>query len=168
MMTTCEWNNGPQKHIHDDVWVLLQTWVIIISYHYEAFFQHSILDVVVDNVDGEFYDAQGAKVVYKKTKCPICQFKRSQSSRWKKRHDYSGKYTVKIMWPERREVPFKRVSRDQWLYYNWGFQAAMSLAFLFAWLPSVIVNAYSLKHADKLKDLQWQFDPLVSKGCRKK
>ena len=47
------------------------------------------------------------------------------------------------------------------------FQAAMSLAFLFAWLPSVIVNAYSLKHADKLKDLQWQFDPLVSKGCRK-
>ena len=41
----------------------------------------------------------------------------------------------------------------------------MSLAFLFAWLPSVIVNAYSLKHADKLKDLQWQFDPLVSKGC---
>ena len=45
------------------------------------------------------------------------------------------------------------------------FQAAMSLAFLFAWLPSVIVNAYSLKHADKLKDLQWQFDPLVSKGC---
>ena len=39
----------------------------------------------------------------------------------------------------------------------------MSLAFLFAWLPSVIVNAYSLKHADKLKDLQWQFDPLVSK-----
>ena len=47
-------------------------------------------------------------------------------------------------------------------------QAAMSLAFLFAWLPSVIVNAYSLKHADKLKDLQWQFDPLVSTGCCKK
>ena len=32
MMTTCEWNNGPQKHIHDDVWVLLQTWVIIMSH----------------------------------------------------------------------------------------------------------------------------------------
>lgn len=52
--------------------------------------------------------------------------------------------------------------------HNWGFQAAMSLAFLFAWLPSVIVNAYSLKHADKLKDLQWQFDPLVRKDVEKK
>ena len=30
------------------------------SYHHESFFQHSVLDVVVDNVDGEFYDAQGA------------------------------------------------------------------------------------------------------------
>ena len=51
---------------------------------------------------------------------------------------------------------------------NHIIKAAMSLAFLFAWLPSVIVNAYSLKHADKLKDLQWQFDPLVSNRTFKK
>ena len=38
MMTTCEWNNGPQKHIHDDVWVLLQTLVIIMNNLYEVYF----------------------------------------------------------------------------------------------------------------------------------
>jgi len=114
MMTTCEWNNGPQKHIHDDVWVLLQTTV----------FSMSLLIMLTVNF---------------MTLRVLRSYTRKQNVR------YANSNVVKA-----------RVERRGMIIL-----AAMSLAFLFAWLPSVIVNAYSLKHADKLKDLQWQFDPLV-------